>query len=206
MKARKWPVLALALLAVAAAGGCSSPAAPAGNGHTTATTVATPTPSTASAQSTAPPSTASAPSSEPATQPASRQAAPPAAAPVLKTASASLGTVVVNGRGLTVYVFDHDQANAGSSTCFGSCIALWPAVTTTEATPRVAGVTGTVGTIIRPDGARQVTLNGLPLYTYAPDAKPGDVMGQGFGGIWWVVAADGTKMTSVAGGGGGSGY
>jgi predicted lipoprotein with Yx(FWY)xxD motif len=61
-------------------------------------------------------------------------------------------------------------------------------------------VTGTVATITGANGAKQVTLNGLPLYTFAGDSAAGDVTGQGVGKIWWVVGADGTKITSSAGG------
>jgi hypothetical protein len=61
----------------------------------------------------------------------------------------------------------------------------------------VDGVTGDVDTITRDDGTRQITLDGLPLYTYAADSHPGDVTGQGVGGIWWVVAADGAKVTGA---------
>ena len=115
----------------------------------------------------------------------------------LKTASTMLGTVVVDGTGLTVYVFDKDTANSGKSVCSGQCAPIWPAVTTTSATPSVDGVTGTVGTIPALAGGRQVTLDGLPLYTFSGDASAGDVKGQGFMGIWWVVGANGTKMMST---------
>lgn len=113
------------------------------------------------------------------------------------TASTSLGTIVVNGAGMTVYFFDHDKPNETASTCTGACLALWPAVITASATPTISGVTGTVGTITGTDGAKQVTLNGLPLYTYAADKEAGDTSGQGFGGIWWVVDANGAKVTSA---------
>lgn len=119
------------------------------------------------------------------------------ASSTLHTASTSLGTILVNGAGMTLYFFDHDTPGATASACTGPCISLWPAVTTTSATPAVSGVTGTVGTITGPDGARQITLNGLPLYTYAADKKPGDVTGQGVGGIWWVVDAKGAKVTNA---------
>jgi predicted lipoprotein with Yx(FWY)xxD motif len=118
-----------------------------------------------------------------------------ASAPVdLKTASTTLGTVVVDGKGLTVYVFDKDTADSGKSVCSGQCAAIWPAVITTSSSPRVDGVTGTVGTIPALSGGRQVTLDGLPLYTFSGDSSAGDVKGQGYMGIWWVVGADGVKM------------
>ncbi len=125
---------------------------------------------------------------------------PPATgAAVLSTRQTSLGTIVVNSAGMTVYVFDNDKAGAGTSACTGPCAALWPAVTTTATgTPAVMDVTGTVGTFMRSDGTRQVTLNGLPLYTYVPDTNPGDVKGQGFTGIWWVVGPDGAKIGATS--------
>jgi predicted lipoprotein with Yx(FWY)xxD motif len=127
----------------------------------------------------------------------SSSAAAPAAASALSTASTSLGTVVVDGTGLTVYVFDKDTKGAASSACTGGCATTWPAVETDSATPSVTGVTGTVGTITGTDGKLQVTLDGLPLYTFASDTAAGDVKGQGVGGIWWVVAPDGSKIATA---------
>jgi predicted lipoprotein with Yx(FWY)xxD motif len=114
----------------------------------------------------------------------------------LATASTSLGTIVVDGTGMTVYVYDKDTAGATTSACTGSCTGLWPAVESASATPSVTGVTGTIGTITGTDGKLQVTLNGLPLYRYSGDTTAGDTNGQGVDGIWWAVAADGTKITS----------
>lgn len=98
---------------------------------------------------------------------------------------------------MTVYVFDKDTANSGTSTCTGTCAVTWPAVTTTSTTPTISGVTGKVSTIPLSDGKNQVTLNGLPLYYFVNDAAAGDVKGQGVQGIWWVVAPDGSKITTA---------
>ena len=48
-------------------------------------------------------------------------------------------------------------------------------------------MTGELGTITRTNGAKQVTYNGLPLYRFASDAKPGDTNGQGVAHIWFVA-------------------
>jgi predicted lipoprotein with Yx(FWY)xxD motif len=128
---------------------------------------------------------------------ASKAASAPAAAAELKVASTKLGSVVVDGTGMTVYIFDKDTAGK-PSTCAGQCATLWPAVTTTAAKPTVDGVTGTVGTVSTADGKKQITLGGLPLYTFAKDSAAGDVAGQGVGGVWWVVGADGSKVTATA--------
>jgi predicted lipoprotein with Yx(FWY)xxD motif len=118
----------------------------------------------------------------------------------LAAASSSLGTIVVDETGRTVYVFDKDTPNSGTSACEGACLASWPAVTLAPGVPHVQGISGTLGTITRTDGARQVTLNGLPLYYYAGDTVAGDVTGQGIGGIWWVVSPAGAKITGSRGG------
>ena len=49
-------------------------------------------------------------------------------------------------------------------------------------------------TITRADGSEQLAVNGLPLYRYTPDAAPGDINGQGVGGVWFVVGADGNMI------------
>lgn len=116
----------------------------------------------------------------------------------LSTADSSLGTIVVDGTGMTAYYFDKDTADSGKSACTADCAASWPAIETTSTTPTVEGVTGTVGTITGTDGKPQLTIDGRPLYTYVGDAKPGDVTGQGVGGIWYVVAPDGTEIMQGA--------
>jgi predicted lipoprotein with Yx(FWY)xxD motif len=119
-----------------------------------------------------------------------------AANAALAIADSSLGEIVVDGKGMTVYVFDKDTGS-GQSACSGDCLTKWPAVVAESDSPAVDGVTGEVGTITRDDGTKQVTLGGMPLYLFAGDAKAGDVTGQGVGGVWWVVSADGAKVTAA---------
>jgi predicted lipoprotein with Yx(FWY)xxD motif len=129
---------------------------------------------------------------------ASSSAAEPAADAVLATAHTDLGTVVVDGEGMTVYVFDRDTPGSGASSCSGQCLQAWPPVVAESGSPAVEGVTGEVGTITRDDGTRQVTLEGWPLYYWQGDAAPGDTTGQAVQGVWWVVTPDGTKVTDTA--------
>jgi predicted lipoprotein with Yx(FWY)xxD motif len=112
----------------------------------------------------------------------------------LSTADSSLGKIVVNGKGMTAYYFTKDTKDSGVSACTGACETSWPAIYSESDTPTVDGVTGTVGTIATPDGEKQITINGMPIYTYAKDMAAGDVNGQGVGGVWWVIAPDGTMM------------
>lgn len=111
------------------------------------------------------------------------------------TGNPSLGQIVTNANGKTVYRYDLDRANSGTSACTGSCASVWPAVTVAGSTvPEVSGVNPSqVGEITRADGAKQLTLAGSPLYTYRGDAKAGSVSGQGFSGIWWAVTPAGAK-------------
>ncbi|MEL7978234.1 hypothetical protein AAG589_20370 [Isoptericola sp. F-RaC21] len=122
---------------------------------------------------------------------------------MLTTAETSLGTVVVDGQGMTVYYYTPDKPGSGESACTGECLAAWPPVHAGSGTPEVQGVTATVGTITGNDGKPQVTLDDRPVYLYAGDGAPGDVAGQGVQDIWWVVAPDGSEVTTMPSGSGG---
>jgi predicted lipoprotein with Yx(FWY)xxD motif len=120
-----------------------------------------------------------------------------------------IGTVLANGAGLTLY---HNTKETGTKiVCTGGCASFWPPVLVTGALPQDTGmIKGTFGTITRPDGSTQLTINGMPLYTYSGDSASGQATGQGIEGVWFAVTASGTS-TSGAGsngsaGGGGGGY
>jgi predicted lipoprotein with Yx(FWY)xxD motif len=117
------------------------------------------------------------------------------AAADLAVAGSALGRIVVDGKKMTAYYFTKDTPNSGKSACAGPCLQAWPPITTTSSSPTVSGVTGQVGTITLADGSRQLTVNGRPLYLFAKDSKAGDVLGQGVGGVWYVVRPDGTMVT-----------
>lgn len=102
------------------------------------------------------------------------------AATVMAASAGSAGTVLVAGsNGMTVYTYTSDVANSGKSACSGSCAKTWPPLTIASgATPMAgSGASGKVGTITRDDGSLQVTYNGLPLYFFSGDTKPGDTNG-----------------------------
>ena len=95
-------------------------------------------------------------------------------------------TVLTNARGFTLYSFAPDTP--ASSKCYGSCAAYWPPVTGTAAAS--PGLPGRIGAIIRTGGARQLTYNGHPLYTYIGDSAPGQANGNNLnlnGGLWHEV-------------------
>jgi predicted lipoprotein with Yx(FWY)xxD motif len=122
--------------------------------------------------------------------------------PIVKAGeNATLGRIVVDDQGGTVYTLT--DANGAAVACEGSCLAAWPPVlviTGTSATGG-AGVTG-VGSVEGPEG-EQATIDGLPLYTFAGDANAGDATGEGitsFGGTWHVVKVSGGAGAAGAGG------
>ncbi|WP_159706159.1 hypothetical protein [Arthrobacter sp. 18067] len=159
-----------ALVLTAALAGCG--------GSPGTTTTSTPPP--AAASSAAPTSSA------PATTAAARAE--------MMVASSSAGQIVVDSKGMSLYFFTKDVKDSGTSACTEACLAAWPIFTTTSEGPTVDGVTGTVGTIASPDGNKHVTLNGMPLYYYAKDKAPGDVTGQGVGGVWYLVSPTGEMI------------
>ncbi len=107
---------------------------------------------------------------------------------MIKTATDSqLGTFLVDEKGMTLYLFTKDEPN--KSNCTGSCLQNWPPLITQGEPLASEGVDAAkLGTITLDDGRKQVTYNQMPLYYYAPDQKPGDVLGQNVGSVWFVVS------------------
>ena len=112
-----------------------------------------------------------------------------------------LGTVLVDGRGLTLYLFVPDR-QSGTSTCYGACAQAWPplllpaGVSAPVAGPGVSPAL--LGTTHRSDGTTEVTYNKWPLYLWVNDSQPGQATGQGLnnlGGLWYVVSPAGHAIT-----------
>ncbi len=99
----------------------------------------------------------------------------------------SLGSVLVDGTGMTLYLFAKDTANDGKSACYGQCATNWPPASATSVPAKPAGASGTLAAITRDDGTMQLTYNGMPLYRFAADKAPGDTKGDGVGGVWSVA-------------------
>ncbi|MDP5228640.1 MULTISPECIES: hypothetical protein [Arthrobacter] len=118
---------------------------------------------------------------------------PAAGALTLKTATVAGKSIVVDGKGDTVYIFTPDGMNATKSACLGACAAMWPAVESDSA-PTLQGVTAKTGSITGSDGKMQVTVAGMPIYFFSHDTAPGQVNGQGVNGVWYVLGADGTVI------------
>ncbi|MFV1989730.1 MAG: hypothetical protein ACC652_03185 [Acidimicrobiales bacterium] len=106
----------------------------------------------------------------------------------LAIAGNDLGDILVDGQGMTLYLFTND-AKDGTSSCSGGCIQAWPAVGEVTASDGVDEAK--LGSITRADGTMQATYNDWPLYYFAGDSEVGDANGQGSGGVWFTVDAAG---------------
>jgi predicted lipoprotein with Yx(FWY)xxD motif len=147
-------------------------------------------------------------SSSSGTTPAAGTSSTPAAAGASSPAASASGStlmattiggkqVLTNAGGFTLYSFAPDTPT--TSKCTGSCATFWPPVKG----PATAGsgVTGTIGVITRPDGTKQATYDGHPLYTYAGDSAPGQNKGNGLnasGGLWFDVPVSGAAAPAAS--------
>lgn len=151
-----------------------------------------PEPTASAAPASPEPSPPSSPRS-PEAPPATAGPASPSAGPLeIRTRATKYGRILVDGRGMTIYVADRDKADF-ESTCHGPCTRDWPPLFTNgqvTAGPRVNSAW--LGTIGRTDGPTQVEYNGWPLYYSARDTEPGEINGQGvsaYGTTWHVIDA-----------------
>jgi predicted lipoprotein with Yx(FWY)xxD motif len=120
----------------------------------------------------------------------------PAAPPTtVALGNTSLGSVIVDNQGRTLYLFEPDAKGRSACTSSG-CVAEWPPLTTTGAPQATGGLMASaLGTTTRADGTQQVTYDGHPLYRFAGDNQAGATGGQGIndnGGLWFAVRTDGT--------------
>jgi len=110
----------------------------------------------------------------------------------------SLGRVIVDSKGRTLYLFEKDTSRR--SACSGQCAQFWPPLLTHAAPVASTGVKQSLlRKIRRADGTQQVTYAGHPLYLYVGDTKPGQTNGEGsqeFGAGWDVLSPSGKKIES----------
>ncbi len=110
------------------------------------------------------------------------------ASPVTVVTAPKLGKVVATKSHLALYTWNNEKDK--KVRCTGACAKQWPPLTVPKGATlakHVAGVMGTLGQVMRPDGSHQVTLNGRPLYTYVGDTAA-KILCNGVDG-WFVVKA-----------------
>ena len=117
------------------------------------------------------------------------------------------GTVLVNAKGHTLYVFARDKHSR--VTCTGSCASFWPALKQSgmhKATARGAAKASLIASLKNPGGGRSVTYAKWPLYAYVGDSSAGTTKGEGKnlnGGRWYMISPAGKVIKSKTSGGGG---
>ena len=104
---------------------------------------------------------------------------------VLIVQKSAIGYVLAAANGQVVYTYDKDSKGSAPA-CTGSCATAWPPLTGKPLASEADKLPGTLGTVSDANGAKQVTYNGLPLYTFK-GAKPFTTAGNGVGGEWHVI-------------------
>ena len=150
------------------------------------------TPSAAAPVTPAPASAA--PASEAPASEAPASAAAGGGATVM-VADSSLGQILVDGEGRTLYMFKPDEA--GTPTCYDQCEDNWPPLTATGDVTVGEGLDASLfSTVARTDGSMQVKAGNWPLYYFKNDAAPGDTNGQDIQDVWYVVSPSGEPIES----------
>jgi predicted lipoprotein with Yx(FWY)xxD motif len=130
---------------------------------------------------------------QPGGQPSSIALAP--GSQVLIVQRSAIGWVLALSNGQVVYTNAKDT-KGGTPTCTGSCASVWPPVTGNPVASSATTGLGTFGTVSDGNGAKQITYNGMPLYTYK-GAKPLSTTGNGIGGVWHVIKLSASNITGA---------
>ena len=118
----------------------------------------------------------------------------------ISTGSTSIGTVLTDSHGLTLYYFLPEQ-NSTIGACTAGCLTAWPPLVTTGATTAPSALTGTFGTVsimVNGAAATEVTYNGWPLHTFSSDTASGQTNGQGVEGKWFAITPATTATSTGA--------
>lgn len=115
-------------------------------------------------------------------------------AALVETADSDLGTILVDGTGMTLYVFTQDPP--GESVCIEECLEAWP-ILQGEPTAGDGVDSSLMSSFEREDGTVQATYADWPLYSYVDDFRPGDLAGQDVAEVWYVVSPEGGPITDV---------
>ena len=131
-------------------------------------------------------------------QPATEASSSSSNAAVVKTSSNSLGTILVDSQGMTLYHLS-GEVNGKFICTSSACVGVWhPLIAPSSGTP--SGEGASLGTVKRPEGKMQVTYKGTPLYTFAQDKQAGEANGQGIKdvGTWSAVTASSSSTPAAS--------
>lgn len=110
-----------------------------------------------------------------------------ASAGTIGTANSTLGTVITGAGGMTLYYFTKDAVDSDTSACTGTCADTWPAFSADTLQVSAPLSKADFGIYTQADGKKQVRTNGLRLYYYKGDSKPGDVNGENVNKLWFAA-------------------
>ncbi len=99
----------------------------------------------------------------------------------IKTMDSAKGEILTDAKGMALYTFDKDAK--GTSNCYDACAAKWPPATAAAG----AMAADEFSLVARKDGSQQWAFKGMPLYLWQGDKKPGDITGDGVGGVWHLA-------------------
>ena len=194
-KTKRWMQAYFASIAVMAIAGAIL-AAGCGGGKSSADKTATARARAVTATATKPPATSTAAATATktgtpvitVTPPALTVTPSPATTPTVKVGQvATIGAVLTNPAGFTLYTYKDDVPNSGQSSVPAAIAPNWPPLTVTGAVVAPSGLPGQLGSFTRPDGSTQVMYNGMPLYTFVGDTAPGQANGQGLLNLWFAA-------------------
>ena len=127
-------------------------------------------------------------------QPSGAAGLPAKGSTVLIVEHSHLGWVLATAKnGLVLYTYSGDT-KGGMPTCTGPCAAIWPALTGVPMVSAADSLPGTLGTVTMPNGAKQITYNGYPLYLFK-GAGPFSTKGEGLEGKWHVIKLKASDVT-----------
>lgn len=121
--------------------------------------------------------------------------------PVKISDGGTVGKVLVDSAGLTLYTFAADAPGSGKSACNGGCATAWPPATAAAISEKLDGADSSFSLIIRDDGSKQIAYGGRPLYRFSGDRAPGEVKGNGvngFGAVWTAATPKGAPAPAPA--------
>jgi predicted lipoprotein with Yx(FWY)xxD motif len=128
-----------------------------------------------------------------AASPSATSESPSAGEATVMVADSDLGQILVDGKGMTLYLFTPDEA--GTPTCYDGCAQAWPPLLADGEVSVGEGLDDSdFSTAARTDGGDQVKVGNWPLYYFANDKAPGDTNGQGLNGKWYVVSPTGEAI------------
>jgi len=193
----RWRCGQAAIIAVVALAGALV-AVGCGGGTSSADKTATAAAKASAATATKPAATSTSAPKATSTTAAAATNTPGAATATLKIGQvASIGSVLTNPGGFTLYTYKDDVPNSGQSSVPAAIAPNWPPLIVTGTPVAPSGLAGQLGSFALPDGSKQVMYNGMPLYTFVGDTAAGQANGQGLLNLWFAATPSSAPQSTA---------